>query len=314
MYEARYAAEEALYEQVVSQLTPDDCARLDALCQTEGAPSLLVKLAAPPRQASAEAIKQQCDHLEVIRANLPSPLDWGAMTHNRLRQWAAAIARLKTQEVRNYPSAKRYTLLCAFLVVRAEEITNVIVEMFDELVGKVFSRSDTDLEQTRLAHSQAHQESARLFKKVAQVLLDPEIPEDQVRDEVFKQVPRERVSALVNLSEAMEQNDAEALFDILDKRWPHLRDFAPRVLSTLSFGSPRANNTVLEALRMLTDMNSKGQRTLPEEAPIDFVPKKWSKVVNTREGVDKHAWEFSLMHEMRAGNRSGTPSLCCLGQ
>ena len=40
------------------------------------------------------------------------------------------------------PPDKRHTLLLAFLPVRAEEITDSVLEMFDVLVGRVFSRSD----------------------------------------------------------------------------------------------------------------------------------------------------------------------------
>ena len=50
----------------------------------------------------------------------------------------------------------------------------------------IFSRSDDDLTAARAKQQQTHQESARLFKKVAQVLLDEGIPEEQVRQQIFK--------------------------------------------------------------------------------------------------------------------------------
>jgi TnpA family transposase len=142
-------------------------------------------------------------------------------------------------------------------------------------------------------------------KKVAQVLLDSEIPPEKVREEVFKRVPREQVSQLVDLSEAMDKGETTAFFDILDRRYAHMREFAPLVLRTLQFGSPRASNAVLEGLTTLSEMNTSGRKSVPDTAPIDFVPRKWTGAVVKEGEVNKHAWEFALLHEARAALRAG---------
>lgn len=71
--------------------------------------------------------------------------------------------------IRFYPSVKHYTHLCAFLTIRAEELTTTIVEMFDVLVGRLFSLSDDDLMTAKAKEQQTHLESQskRVARRIA---------------------------------------------------------------------------------------------------------------------------------------------------
>jgi len=305
IFQARHAAEEALFTQVGSDLPTATRDLLDTLCHTDSGDSLLAQLAVPSRAPSAAAIGEECRRLHQVREFLPAQIAWGVITANRRRQWAAGTSRYSAQALRRFKPAKRYTLLLAFLTVRAEELTDAIVEMLDTLIGKVFARSEQAFADTKLEQIAAYNASARLFGKVAAVLLDTTIEEKGVREAVFKQVPRERLEKLYEQGKSLEQTDTATFFAILDTRFPYVREFIPTVLETLTFGSPRPNNDLLKALELLRTMNSEGRKKVPETAPMSFVPTRWRKLVEQGDSIDRHAWELCLLSETRAALRAG---------
>ena len=52
-------------------------------------------------------------------------------------------------------------------------------------------------------------------------------------------------------------------------------------------------------------MNRRGDRKLPADATLDFVPPRWKRFVVTEEGVDRRYYEMAVMCELKDALRSG---------
>lgn len=262
-------------------------------------------LGTPPRASSAMAIRLECRRLVAIRAALVEPLDWGPITPNRRRQWASIVRRLYARDLSRYPEAKRLTLLLAFLTVRAEEATDAIVEMFDQLIGRVFDRTDDKLTEAKAERADAQADSARLFRAVAEILLDASILAASVRDEVFRRVPKDQLGELVEKTRMLEEGEVVSFFALLKDRFPYVRAFVPDILNTLRFTSGRSDNELLRAIETLRAMGDEQRRKVPATASMAFVPRRWMKAVGSPNGLDRRAWELCLLSEMRAALQAG---------
>lgn len=302
---ARHEAEEALFAQIAGQLKLAERAQLDELCATDQGDSPRMTLAAPGKHPTGPVIEADCKRLWQARAFLPAAIDWGEITTNRRRQWATVVRRQNGQALRRHPPEKRYTLLAAFLQVRAEDLTDAIVEMIDVLVARAFKESEKALRQSQDEEGRTLAASARDIDAVLDVLLDDNVPAEQVRTEAFRRVPRDRLLQLAKQREARDQTQAAALFKQLQYRLPSLRTFMPAVVNSLVFASPRAENELLVALAMLKAFYQDRKRPLPADAPRGFVPQRWSRIVAPGGTIDSPKWELCLLAAVRQALRAG---------
>jgi hypothetical protein len=97
------------------------------------------------------------------------------------------------------------------------------------------------------------------------------------------------------------------VLNLVMQRFTYLRQFAPALLHSLAFRVEEGGrSSVVEAVELLQEMNRENRRKLPEDAPLDFIPKPLRTFVEKKGVVDKHAWECVLLtalrDEIRAGN------------
>jgi TnpA family transposase len=305
----RHEAEDILFQNLAQQLTPDQREQLDELCQPRQGRSVLAMLVTSSHAVSTDALREEARRLEVIRANLPDTIDWMDIQAPRLWQWAAVVRRLSAQALRRYPPAKRYALLLAFLTVRGPEVTDAIIDMFDTMIGRLFARSSAELRESQMEQAQTQLSSARLFRRITQVLLDAKVPPQTVREHIFQQVSREQVSALVKRSQCLEESEADMLFALLKARFNQARELTRVVMQALRFCSPDPKSQVLAGLETLRGMDNERRKKVPRDAPLGFVPQRWLKAVVGPDGIDRRAWELCLLYQIRQAIRSGELSV-----
>jgi hypothetical protein len=96
---------------------------------------------------------------------------------------------------------------------------------------------------------------------------------DAVRTTVVQQIPPERLQRQLQDAHQWLTGDTTDVFPLVLKRYSYFRQFAPSLLAHLpvaleATGSP----ALLEAVEILRDLNTTGQRTLPEDLPLGCVP------------------------------------------
>ena len=89
-------------------------------------------------------------------------------------------------------------------------------------------------------------------------------------------------------------------FDFFETRYDYLRQFTPTFLDTFTFHANQSAESLLKAVDLLQQLNTTHRRTVPDEAPTDFVTLKWRPYVVAPDGhIDRHYYELCTLWELR---------------
>ncbi len=232
--------------------------------------------------------------------------DLQALHPNRLKLLARLGRRSTNQALQRAPAQRRYPILVAFLRQALKGTTDEVIDLFDHCLARASVRAERKLEEFRLATARTTDEVVRLFGQIGRIVLDPSIADRQVRAAIYRQVTPEALRATVERCDALSRPADDHHFDFLADRYSYLRQFTPEFLDALPFRSNRAGAAILEAVAVLRDLNARGQRRLPQETPVQFVPARWRPYVIDREGqIDRRYFEPCTLWELRGALRAG---------
>src|SRR5260370_26638221 len=99
----------------------------------------------------------------------------------------------------------------------------------------IFRRTDSSEKMHHATHGKALTRHIHTFRKVTKIVLDLEIPDEQVRPRIFEAVPQARLQAVHDESGTTARPEDGQAFDLLHHHYSFLRQFLPAPLPALPF-------------------------------------------------------------------------------
>ncbi len=255
---------------------------------------------------SPTAIGAQLDKLAFLRAMGTDGWDLSGLNPNRRHQLADEVRRRTNQALARMRPERRWPALVAFCHDRTVELVDEVVDLADQSIGRLHSRSSHALDDLKRANSRAANDKVVLFTRLARLVLDDAIPPDALRAAILAEIPAERLAAAIEEAESLARPPDDNYFDLLAHRYSQLRTWAPAWLGALDLRAGPGAEELLDAVQVLRDLNRSGRRAVPEDAPTAFVPRSWRPYVSRPEGkTDRHYWEMCLLTQLRQALRSG---------
>jgi len=293
--------------------------RVTPILRTPSLPSALDELlvvaagatAAPVKQLGQETrsvrrIGESIAKLERLRTLGAEQWDLDVIPANRRRALAQYVRHATRQAIGRRDRAFRDPAMLAFCAEAAARVTDEIVDLFDDGVAAQHARARRALVQRKLDVADGANASVVLLGELLEIVLNPEIPDLQVRQAVWQRATPEELQLALELAAEIKRPLEDTHLQQLSERYRATRDFAPKVLATLKLRANPDGEALLAAVDVLRDLNRRGVRRVPDDAPVGFVPRSWRPYVHLPDGaIDRHHWELCLLSELRGALRAG---------
>jgi hypothetical protein len=250
-----------------------------------GHQSLLDRLRKGPFRRSASELVRALRRVEEVR-------DLGidvALSHRvppgRIQALARFATAAKASALQRLPEERRLATLVAFALTLEATALDDVLDLLDILITEVFSNAAKAGERARLRTIKDLDLAASQLSQACRLVLDPLIPDAELRSTIFKAVERDDLESALGRVDSLVRPPEDTYYQELQQSWRRVRRFLPMLLKIVRFGCTPAGRTLAEALEQLVEQE---RRTKLEPARLEIVTRAWQQYVFGQDGaIDK---------------------------
>jgi len=306
-WEVRQNARDIIFSQLTEGLNEDQLGKLNNLIlnKKEGVIEI-IWLRQIIGKATPKNFLKLVDRINFIRSfNLNSELK-NLVHKNRFVQLAKEGAKYNPSYLERFNLERRNATLVAFLLRFLQDLLDQAVDMNDKIIGSAFNKAKT-------IHDNEYKENSKIIKKT--VRLYAVVGKNLIVSKETNKEPFESMESVISWNDFVSSvQKAEKLYkpvqeeslEYLQGRYATFREYTPKLIDTLEFKSNRKNSALIKTLEIIKELNKTSKRKVPEDAPLDFVKKKWEKYVINDDGqVNRNYYEMCFFSELKDELRSG---------
>ncbi|WP_144876459.1 DUF4158 domain-containing protein, partial [Hyella patelloides] len=321
---AKYEAD--FQEDILNKLTPENIQQIDLLLSTEETEddesveqsgkktkmSDFAFLKTDPGAVGLGSFLTEIEKLKRIRAvGLPINLFEGRST-KLVKTYRHRAATETPYLLRQHKDAIRYTLMAAFCIQRAQEITDSLIEILTTIIKRIDNRAEKRINQELIEEFKKVSGKTGLLYRIAEVSIAE--PNGIIEQVIFPVVSLKTLKDLVAEYKGTGLAYKRRVHNVMRASFAnHYRRMIPQLLEVLEF---RSNNDlhrpVIEALELLKKYAHSKARYYDstEEIPIDGVLKAGAKEIlmetdsDGNERINRINYEICVLKALRE-------RLCC---
>ena len=222
-----------------------------------------------------------------------------------MRQLAGRGARHTLQHLREYNPRKRFGIVAAFLLHSVPNLIDELIDMYTRLVGRWFNKADKRRWETFQNNGRRINRKLHDFIVLGRGLIEAKDKKLDLQEAIESVIGWEELAISVGETENLAAPLDFSNLNELSSQYSQARQYAPRFLSALEFQAIPRRQSLLKAVATLRTLNQNEQSGVPQNAPREFVPRRWRPYVFDDDKIDRAYSELCVLNELSSALRSG---------
>ena len=296
--EVRSRMESRLWRLLVRGVTQAQRQRLDDLLKPAegGRQSWLDRLRKGPVRVSAPSLVLALQRIETVRG-LGIKLPGTHVPPSRIAALARFASTVKVSAVARLPEARRIATLVAFAHCLEASAQDDALDVLDLLLRELFTKAEKEDRKVRQRSLKDLDRAASTLADACRMLLDPGLPDDELRERVYAAIGRDELAQALNEVRGLVRPPDDVFYTELEARKATVSRFLPALLRVIQFDANPAAEPLVQALQWL-------HQKPDHDPPTAIVGKAWQRHVMQDGGkVNVTAYAFCTLDKLRGAIR-----------
>lgn len=290
------------FEGISQRLSPVQKAALGALLvlPENDWQTPLERLRTAPTRVSTPALYQAIHRIEQIRAVGVGDIDLSDVPESRQAVLVRHAMTVRAQLIERLREDRRLATLLVFVQHLEGTATDDVLDLFISVMNDLALRGEANRRRERLRSLKDLDQAALLLREAVAVLLDPDVPPEQVRTLAFERLGEASLRAATLTVQELASSDDNPAPEALSGAYATVRRFLRSFLLTVPLNGTVSARPLLDALVFLKRMDEPGgSKPKWTAAPHGFITKPWERRVFPSKGkVDHQAYTLCALDRL----------------
>lgn len=266
-------------------------------------------LETPPTKARRAAVLSEIDKLRFLRSIGADGLDLSVLPAQRRRLLARVARRSSVTALARRDPTRRYPMVACLVTEAVTGVVDETLGLFDRLMADHDAKARANMTAELAERARRTEQRQRLLDEVLVLALDNDIATDDLGTLIRDGIGRDRLLAAWQ-ARPQRLHDDHGHLDALVVELDGIRPIARPLLAEVEFRGGPGSEELLDAVEILAELYRTGQRHVPADAPVGFVPARWQSYLHAAMIAEdrfryRRIWELCVLFGLRDRLRSG---------